>query len=37
MQEKLEPFHWIAKNDDREFNFKLKEPAELQITDFMKG
>jgi hypothetical protein len=41
MQEKFEPFHWMTKNDaslvDREFNFELKEPAELQVTDFMKG
>lgn len=41
IKEKFEPFHWMTRSDgshvDRKFNFELKEPAELQVTDFMKG
>lgn len=42
LKEDFETFHWIkeASQDamvDRTFAFELKEPAELQITDFMMG
>lgn len=42
MKEEFEIFHWVTDQDDnvivdREFVFELMEPAELQITDFMKG
>ena len=42
MKEEFEIFHWVTDQDDnvivdREFAFELTEPAEFQITDFMKG
>lgn len=41
LKEDFETFHWIKEDQDttvdRTFTFELKEPAELQITDFMKG
>lgn len=41
MKETFEAFHWKYERDnsvvDREFLFELKEPAEFQITDFLKG
>ncbi|KAL9540384.1 hypothetical protein MBANPS3_009709 [Mucor bainieri] len=41
LKEDFETFHWIKEDQDamvdRTFAFELKEPAELQITDFMMG
>lgn len=41
MKQDFESFHWKQENKqklvDRVFKFELNEPAELQITDFMKG
>ncbi|CEP09079.1 hypothetical protein [Parasitella parasitica] len=41
LKEDFETFHWIKADQDamidRAFTLDLKEPAELQITDFMMG
>ncbi|KAG2202431.1 hypothetical protein INT46_001327 [Mucor plumbeus] len=42
LKEDFETFHWMKETQDstmvdRTFAFELKEPAELQITDFMMG
>lgn len=42
LKEDFETFHWMKEDQDstmvdRTFAFELKEPAELQITDYMMG